>query len=315
MLSRHINWLFEYLGCRRRYLSQPLEAASPTSKRFHSIPRPLFMGLMALSIYLSPAGSAQASMMDNPHHFLQACGNCHESGAQTDKSQKITVGPLHRDINQTCNQTGCHDLNSSLNHPIGVNAGGHVPAEMPLSSKGQITCLTCHDELNRSNSKNIPAFLRRAPGQDLCASCHLASGATSKKRSHWQFTTKAHLGTKKAQAYSNNYTAAINDIDRESLSCLSCHDDVSAVIAGDNESTSARMQRRRYMSDHPIGMTYATKANSNREFKMPSKVDARIRLFNGRMGCGSCHNLYDSGKKNLSLPFTRGELCRQCHIK
>jgi predicted CXXCH cytochrome family protein len=48
---------------------------------------------------------------------------------------------------------------------------------------------------------------------------------------------------------------------------------------------------------------------------MPLTMDARIRFFNGRVGCGSCHNLYNSEKNNLAVPSARGNLCRQCHVK
>ncbi len=315
MLSRHMNRLRGSLCRRPRCLPRLSVAASATSKRFHSILRPLFIGLMVLSIPLIPTGSAQASITQNPHHFLQACGNCHLLEAKADNSNTSSIGPLHRDINKTCNQDGCHTLDSPLNHPVGISAGQNVPLEMPVNDKGQITCLTCHDELNWSKSNQLPAFLRRAPGQEFCASCHLGSGATSKKRSHWQFTTKAHLGTDKGQPYSKDYAKLSGTIDRESLNCLSCHDNISAVIAGDNESTSKKMRRRSNMTDHPIGMTYAIKASRNSEFKAPDTVNARIRLFNGRMGCGSCHDLYNSQKNNLALPFARGVLCRQCHIK
>ncbi len=223
---------------------------------------------------------------------------------------------MHRDINHSCSQAGCHDYNSALSHPVGIKASGRIPPEMPLSSKGQITCLTCHDELNGSNPDRFPAFLRQASGRGLCISCHQNLGGTSKKRSHWQFTTKAHLKTDKGQLSPQDSGKLIGGIDPESYNCLGCHDNVSAVIAGDNENAAEKIRRRRDMSDHPIGMTYITRASGNRrEFNMPLTMDARIRLFDGRVGCGSCHNLYNNRKNNLALPFARGLLCRQCHIK
>ncbi|MHC4293642.1 MAG: cytochrome c3 family protein [Planctomycetota bacterium] len=41
----------------------------------------------------------------------------------------------------------------------------------------------------------------------------------------------------------------------------------------------------------------------------------RIRLFNDRVGCGSCHSLYAQTEKNLVDRYEMGVLCRQCHIK
>ena len=316
MLSRRANQVFSGVYRSRRCVQRSISGAFLPGKRFHSILRQLLIGLAALLIPLAPICLAESSTEGNPHHFLQTCGNCHELNAKTDNSRDKTIGPLHRDINQSCSQAGCHDYNSVLSHPVGIRARGHIPSEMPLNSKGQITCLTCHDETNRNNPNYFPAFLRRASGRDLCASCHQASGNTPRKRAHWQFTTKAHLDAGNGRFSTKDYGELTGGMDPESYTCLGCHDNISAVILGENESTAEKMRRRSDMSDHPIGMAYARMASRNhREFNMPLTMDARIRFFNGRVGCGSCHNLYNGQKNNLAVPSVRGNLCRQCHIR
>ena len=284
--------------------------------RFHFISLQFFIGLIILFGPLVRICPGRSAPQDNPHHFQQYCGDCHTLSAKADNNKDQRIGPLHRDINSSCSQGGCHDLRSAINHPVGVRPSGHIPSDMPLNAKGQITCLTCHDELNGSNSDHLPAFLRRSSGGDLCASCHQGSGDTAKKRSHWQFTTKAHLASNKGKSLSEDSAQRVGDIDLESYTCLGCHDNTSAVVIRDNESTLKQPRRRSEMSDHPIGMSYAIKASRNSsDFNMPLTMNTRIRLFDGRVGCGSCHNLYNNEKKNLAVPSSNGNLCRQCHIR
>ena len=316
MLSRRANRTFNALYSFSGRVRQSISSVFPASKRSRSILRQLLIGLAALLIPLAPICLAESSTGGNPHHFLQACDNCHEINAQTDNNRNPGIGPLHRDINQSCSQAGCHDYDSAMSHPVGIKASGGIPSTMPLNSEGQITCLTCHDETNRNNPNHFPAFLRRDSGRDLCASCHQASGNSPRKRAHWQFTTKAHLDAGKEQFTSQNYGELIGGIDPESYTCLGCHDNISATIPGENESSTEKMRRRSDMADHPIGMAYEKKASRNyREFKMPLTINARIRFFNGRVGCGSCHNLYNSKKNNLAVPYVGGNLCRQCHTR
>lgn len=270
--------------------------------------------LVTLLILITPICLAESSTENNPHHFQQYCGTCHEMSARPDNPEYTVVGPLYLDINRACTQAGCHDYDSGLNHPVGIKATGQVPAQMPLDSQGQITCLTCHDELGGADY--LPAYLRHAPGKDFCGSCHRGTGEDVKKHSHQQATTRAHLNIWGRRTSSENHTEANPAIDLESYTCLSCHDNISVVVPRDNESASEKRRRRQDMSDHPIGMNYARKAlaDSNR-FKAPLAIDNRIRFFDGRVGCGSCHSPYSGNEKHLALSSTKGSLCRQCHIR
>ena len=70
---------------------------------------------------------------------------------------------------------------------------------------------------------------------------------------------------------------------------------------------------------HPVGVTYpisgalarpGKKAPSVRDLAM---VDPRIRLFGGKIGCGTCHDFYSTIPKFLVLDTRGGRLCRACH--
>ena len=48
-------------------------------------------------------------------------------------------------------------------------------------------------------------------------------------------------------------------------------------------------------------------------FRDKAVLDKRIRLFNGKVGCGSCHNPYSKNAKFLVIETEGGRLCLSCH--
>jgi hypothetical protein len=277
-----------------------------------------------LFIPSSVLAAKQPQKYTSLHHFQLPCSNCHMPGS-TDSSDQLKerniAWQVSGDINRQCATLGCHDFDPMLNHPVGIRPQGIVPADMPLDNNLQITCLTCHDKSNSSYDSNDTdgewdRLLSIPKGIKLCSSCHTKMGGTFVNQSHWQFSTRAHLSSKKTLiAESANFGQFFGGIDPESLSCLSCHDNITATIPSLNETTKQRKRRWQRMSDHPIGMEYSDVALRRvSSYKFPL-FDDRVRLFNGRVGCGSCHSLYAKTKHNLVDRNERGVLCRRCHNK
>lgn len=265
------------------------------------------------------------------HHFQLSCGTCHTSGSSSrisgSRDNPNNVGEVKGDINRLCTSSGCHNYEPSLNHPVGIRANVTIPKDMPLDSYSRITCLTCHaqpkSELPSEASfasdysdDGQELFLRRPEGIQFCGSCHMRMGGTLQKQSHWQFSTRAHLGSINPQSSNSGiYNQSIGGLDTESRICMGCHDDVSVTIPSDNETPRQRKLRWARMSDHPIGMNYDNIAlRRPRDYRYPL-FDQQIRLFNGRVGCGSCHSLYSQIKKNLTIRNRNSVLCLKCHNK
>jgi predicted CXXCH cytochrome family protein len=259
------------------------------------------------------------------HHFQLSCSTCHEAEAAPVEAASVdntSMGRLKGDINQLCTSSGCHYYDPMLNHPVGIRPEGEVPDEMPLDNYSRITCLTCHEESIPSNdfayiSVSQQRFLYQPEGIEFCSSCHMRTGGTLAKQSHWQFSTRAHLESMYPKSgYVEKNIQFVGDIDSESRTCLSCHEDVSGTVPAFKETPLQKQIRRQSMSDHPIGMEYErTVSRKAGEFIFPIISNQRIRLFNDRVGCGSCHSLYAQTEKNLVDRYERGVLCRQCHIK
>jgi hypothetical protein len=293
----------------------PLKAAAASSTA-QNLLAPLWGGAIQFTSNNASAQSSGVSL----HHFNQACNTCHDSSVSSvslqGSGQQMAV-----DINRSCTTSGCHDYDRVLNHPVGVRPDGSAPSNMPLDQNSRMTCLTCHEAGSPSGDgggggDSSERTLSIQPDSQLCAQCHSAMGGDEKKRSHWQFSSKAHLGEINPQSTSAPTVQFVGNIDIESQTCVGCHEDVSVTVPGINETYQQKKARWRGMKDHAIGMEYASVvAREARRFRHPSTNSGKIRLFDGKVGCGSCHSLYAQGGSHLVVTDKDSELCSQCHIQ
>ncbi len=251
------------------------------------------------------------SLNKGPHEFSETdCFLCHEGN--------ITAGELKgggEDITLLCSQ--CHDDLSSeaYMHPVDIRPVKvvNIPSDLPLSPSGNITCNSCHDvHADYTTPVGEPSyFLRRyAVGKLFCDVCH--SSTTSK--GHAPFLAEAHLGSRYTE------TDPGVEIDALSKNCLSCHDGTyasSVSIKGGIWNHQAEAGFPQGMSNHPIGMDYEdarVREGRKTDLRPISMVDQRIMFFEGKVGCGSCHNPYTEELMYLVKEDRRSELCFSCHM-
>ena len=107
--------------------------------------------------------------------------------------------------------------------------------------------------------------------------------------------------------------AAVDDL---SAACLDCHDNPDAV-----ERTAPGAGVWRHGSDvglsHRLGMDYGRAASRDGELQPLEAVEATLLLFDGRMGCCTCHDPYQpGGGLGLRVGTARdyAGLCLTCHL-
>lgn len=206
----------------------------------------------------------------------------------------------------SANCTACHTMEDGFSHPVGIVATMRVPAALPLND-GRITCETCHDgELGQGHSSRAAVgrdFLR-LPEElgSLCSACH---GSGAGRAVHGTGGSRAHL-------VATDLRRGTPRIDEESLSCMGCHDGMTATDAGSHQSAINKLGQ-----DHPIGVI-ADEARRDREdwgLRPARSIDRRVRLFGRSVGCGSCHSVY-SKRDNLLVMSNQGSaLCLACHVQ
>jgi predicted CXXCH cytochrome family protein len=206
---------------------------------------------------------------------------------------------------------GCHHFESGLSHPVDVVPKKPVPNQLPLDG-GKVTCLTCHDGSAAIGHEDRPirgkSFLRSADTLGtLCDACH----ADSKANGHARGFRWAHPSAPK-----NARRALPNNLDDESSACMSCHD---GTVAEDPESGGRKGHGVTGPSDHPVGTPFAVRhvPGDDKPALVPvARLDKMLRLYNGNVGCGTCHSVYSSERENLLVVNNRASrLCLSCHIE
>ncbi|MEX0777322.1 MAG: cytochrome c3 family protein [Phycisphaeraceae bacterium] len=210
---------------------------------------------------------------------------------------------------QSC--AGCHAFTSGLSHPVDIRpkAGMTIPATLPLHG-GRVTCTTCHADA-RGNAHSLamdthdPMLRGTARGAAFCGQCH--QDQQPGKQSHAQALAVAHLQTAVQSDFNagrgTSRTATGTSMDGITSLCLSCHD-------------GATGQAKSLGNSHPVGIRYDNPARdfrrAVRRMVPQSAVDPRVRLFDGTVGCASCHEPFSDGKM-LVMANDQGQLCTSCH--
>ncbi|MEW6290916.1 MAG: cytochrome c3 family protein [Thermodesulfobacteriota bacterium] len=263
----------------------------------------LFLGGLSLLVYC---------LERSPHDFAESeCGMCHR-GDPAAASSLLPEG-------STVACTGCHGdiLRSGFMHPVDVRpVQVRIPRDFPLARSGMIVCTTCHGvhsaHIDTLGQKTY--FLRRQErGRAFCAGCH--SQATLAGGGHELGLGEAHFQSKYIS------TGYGQELDETSKNCISCHDgtygssvSISSGVwqhGGNYASAGVGLDRK-----HPIGIDYEearAKHGRKTDLRPLAMVDPRIQLYDGRLGCGTCHNPYSHLDKDLVMSNERSALCFACH--
>ncbi len=241
------------------------------------------------------------------HVFDNRCFDCHVGS----KDPAI----LTRDADFLC--VSCHPEQKKMTHPSGIVPRRSIPPDFPLYN-GKMLCITCHIahktyDANDSRHKqfdNNPYFLRFAvTGKAFCYQCH--DGGT---RGFSVNEADSHaLGFGKAHTLSHDVSLK-EILDDGSRECLSCHDgtlssDASVRTSGVNWEHSGGIG-----VVHPIGINYSRVYSKKPQvYHHLSAIDSRIKFFNGKIGCQTCHTHYSAFPHLLVMDNKRSRLCLQCH--
>lgn len=215
-------------------------------------------------------------------------------------------------IGSTNRCTACHRMDSMLSHPVEITPTMAVPSELPLEM-GKITCLTCHQEggpeAHTQSAKNHDGMLRVSEGENLCRKCHMGADR-SPAAMHGFGLGQAHLSS---PARYGSFSARSRGIDNETMTCMTCHDGTLA-----SEGDSGRHFGDSF-KDHPVGVPYSDSrlARGQPPSDVPlvpvAGLNPKIRLFDGQVGCGSCHSPYSKEKHLLVMSNYGSKLCLSCH--
>jgi hypothetical protein len=204
----------------------------------------------------------------------------------------------------------CHRIRAVLSHPVDVVPSMVVPAHLPLAD-GRMTCMTCHG-VNDTGQAEVPGVA--TVESTFCGQCHDPLGS-SRADMHANAGSRAHLSWSDGMRREGiGPSLATWGPDPESRSCLTCHDGSLASGAGLLQASafSPGQMAARLLANHPIGGEQRPRGRGD-SLLPPERLDPRVRLFDGRVGCGSCHSLYADHDSLLVISNQSSRLCLNCH--
>lgn len=239
------------------------------------------------------------TVSENPHSFTEAeCKECHIDPEHN--PQALTAS-----ITKLCAKCHRRTIRAS-SHPVDIVPQiAKIPSDLPLKD-GKLTCNTCHNVHTEGTLIfGIKSYFMRRPTADMkffCIACHEENRL---KPGHKELITVAHMGS--------HYEVVDPSlpIDPLSLECIVCHDSTIGVSA--EYSSGEGIWTHTDGSSHPIGVHYNTARMRSGGLTPPSSLDRRIRFFAGRIGCGTCHDMYSTLPARLVMANDESRLCTACH--
>jgi predicted CXXCH cytochrome family protein len=271
------------------------------------------------AVALGAASVGSIFVNGEPHNFsTNECYSCHFTLPEPGSTEPMS---FMDDITTMC--TRCHEV-SSLSHVVDVEPQIPIPDGMPLSAQGTITCVTCHDpHCAPTNPKTGEKtyFLRLAgPGKQFCLLCHEDKNQPGEVTI---FSPSGGVTHRRSMTLSHGLASfkvvdPLTDLDPLSVMCIRCHDNKEDEADKSKLGMGIWDHGEGIGRSHPIGMNYGDAAWNNNELVPERDLDRRIVLFDDKVGCCSCHNMYAmGGGPGLVIGDMDNyqDLCFGCHIK
>ena len=252
-------------------------------------------GLLVFIIILTCAAAFVFALSEGTHEFRDnECVLCHFDVRNRPDEIKST-------LLIACE--GCHPETRRIqSHPSNIYPSMAIPKDLPLTDS-KLTCLTCHYVHPKEQMRLVDNryFLRRlSRGMYFCSICH-------------QFDDKRHIVLTNVHRSTFEEVDSTSRIDTVSLACIECHD---SHLSKPANTLSAGLWRHSGSLNHPVGLPYSRATlKRQREFRPAVVLNKKMTLFDGKIGCGTCHSVYSKESNMLVMDNRGSRLCLECHIK
>jgi len=259
------------------------------------------LGIVSLAIGLERNGGKK-------HNFEGKCQLCHENiPSQDTPFEEIE---LTDNVNRLC--ANCHQMDVASSHPTDVKLKKTIPFQRYLDKTGQMTCITCHDVHKEdrivSNKTEFEGLLRgHVQGRSFCFTCHQEEILGTGSWRHKLVISYAHASGQLEQWDQGAF------LDSFSVECLSCHDGVISKM--ETVKIKGGDFKHGIGLSHPVGVEYPQDGGRKNDYVPISALPKELKLFDGKIGCLTCHNPYGNKNNHLVMENRRSALCLACHNK
>jgi predicted CXXCH cytochrome family protein len=227
--------------------------------------------------------NASVPATETPTHQNMACVECHGMVASLDET--VTAPPP--------------DQHCRLCHADAGEAGDRLSVVFHRDKSR--SCSDCHlfHETNMINAAGNVFAPAQSGGPGSCEACHDGNEEAA-------FTSEGHQLA--ARLYHSNFPEMIGL--NASETCLLCHaEEQSEPIASLDPMAIPRFTRHVM---HPIGPIKVAGGITGGG-RIREVIDPRLRIFNGRIECHTCHQLSSATKNRLVDLGSPEALCLGCH--
>jgi len=216
------------------------------------------------------------------------------------------------DSSARCRQ--CHMIARDFSHPVGIAPSMAVPADLPTPG-GRVECITCHEPMPASDPTATDPAATAPHGRPRDAAlCHRCHDARFARDGHSALHVgRAHLLWPGERSFGHDDPGALGGFDQETTTCLGCHDGTVAAVGFGTPGGGGQYHGR---GSHPVAVPYRRVERGRPAYdglRHPTQLDPRVRLFDDRIGCGSCHSPYADRDDLLVMTNDRSTLCLACH--
>ncbi len=263
--------------------------------------------IIAITIFIVVSGSIGLivwSGFDSYHNFEGQCMTCHLTKPDEGAEKYLFV----KEISALC--ISCHKDAVRLSHPVDMKPSMKIPSDFLLDRKGNLTCNSCHTTHKGGSGKYHLRISSIGVGDPFCVTCHqsLVEGMP------YTASGSAHIGGSVGSRLRSWDLGGY--LDELSIKCLMCHDGVIARDALVGKAVPAGEFDHDTGLSHPIGVSHReATVKYLGAYRRIEKLPQEIRLFDGRVGCGSCHNPYSKRPFKLTMSNEGSALCLACHVK
>lgn len=263
--------------------------------------------VLFMAAWVCGALTAGTSLAAPTHDFTGRCEQCHLS----DPAGGTLV--FTSDIATLCRE--CHERFGTNSHPSQGTPSMAFPPEFLWDTKGdldkKLSCATCHAPHADAGGTNLYALRGSATGTDFCRRCHSDEVTAAGRHLAASFLAHPQTGTATQTSGTLALASSTEELDPISAGCVNCHDGSGGPHAG----FCLLLQKREGCGGHIIGASYADLAADNPELHSVSQVMEKLSLYEGKIGCATCHNIYSHVGPMLAVDNSGSALCRICHNK
>lgn len=255
---------------------------------------PALLGLLLATAWAAVA-HAERPAADDPHAGI-ACSTCHGARAVRAVAARGLDAPDPR--SSTCRD--CHRVAGRS----GTRDAGGAREALGFHRDATADCTSCH-------SFHEPQRLQTAAGQLRIGSAGLTGTVPGHCAAcHAQGSVLANLSPAHREAAALYHRdAALLAEASPSQGCLNCH---AAGTTSDWIDAASERLTFNLHATHPLGVDVVPGSGQD-ERRLQASLDPRLRLFEGRIECQTCHSL-TAATADLLVPFEQPyDLCLGCH--